>query len=230
MKQNVVIAIDGPSSSGKSTLAKQMAKALNFHYVDSGAFYRATTWYFIQQGLDWNNASILGQALETIHLDFAFETETGQCLMLLNGKNVEPEIRSLAVSKSASEVSAIAGVRKFVTAQLRRMAENKNVVMDGRDIGTVVFPGADLKIYLVADPAKRSERRFLELKEKGNDVTESQIAQNLSGRDLLDTTRTAAPLKMAADARMLDNSFLNPEQQLELAKKWAEEKGIATGE
>ena len=212
--KKVIIAIDGFSSSGKSTLAKQLARELNYQYVDSGAFYRAVTFYFLRNGIDWKNESELMEALKKVQLDFKYDNDLGVCQTQLNGKDIESEIRSLEVSKAASEVSAISDVREFVTAQLRKLANEKSIVMDGRDIGTVVFPDADMKIYMVADPKIRSERRFKEMKNRGDDVTETQIEKNLSGRDHLDTTRTAAPLKKAEDAIELDNSNMSEQQQL----------------
>jgi cytidylate kinase len=212
--KHVVIAIDGFSSSGKSTLAKHLAKKLDYQYVDSGAFYRAVTYFLLRNNVDWNKEQPLNEALRKVQLGFRFDLQTGICETLLNGINVESEIRSLEVSKAASEVSAIPSAREFVTSQLRKFAEGKNIVMDGRDIGTVVFPNADLKIYMIADPKIRSERRFREMRNRGDEVTETQIEKNLSGRDLLDTTRSTAPLKKAENAIELDNTNLNEEQQL----------------
>jgi cytidylate kinase len=221
---HIIIAIDGYSSSGKSTLAKQLSHALHFDYVDSGAFYRAVTFYFLKEKLNWNEDDQVKEALSNITIDFHFDPVANECRTRLNGEDVEREIRSLEVSNAASSVSAVPRVREFVTRQLRSLAGKRNLIMDGRDIGTVVFPHADLKIFMVADPKVRSERRFKEMKGKGSDVSESQIEENLSGRDELDTTRPTAPLKQADDAVVLDNSGMTRAGQFDFALQLVNER------
>lgn len=219
-----IIAIDGYSSSGKSTLAKQLAKALHFDYVDSGAFYRGVTSYFLKNQVDWNDEASVDRALQELRISFHYDAEGDVTQTVLNGENVEQEIRSLEVSNAASKVSALPAVRNFVTNQLRHCADGKNLIMDGRDIGTVVFPDAALKIFMIADPKVRSGRRYNEMKRKGTDVLESQIESNLSSRDQLDTSRSMAPLKQADDAVVLDNSSLTREEQLKFALQLVSEK------
>lgn len=222
--QSIIIAIDGPSSSGKSTLAKQLAAALQYNYVDSGAYYRAVTLHFQQLGLDLNQPKQLVSALEHVQLETVYDPSTNSWQTFLNGKNVEAEIRGISISNQVSTVSAIPEVRSFIVSKLKSFGYDKGVVMDGRDIGTVVFPDAELKIYMTADEKVRSERRFMELKGKGVSVTPSQISENLAGRDLLDKTREMAPLKKAVDAITLDNTALTELQQLEIALKHAQQR------
>mgnify|MGYP003537607681 CR=1 FL=1 len=219
--QSIIIAIDGPSSSGKSTLAKQLAATLKYNYVDSGAFYRAATLYFHELGIDLQQHQQLIAALKDIHISNSYNPSTDKWQTFLNGRNVESEIRGITISNLVSEVSAIPEVRSFIVSKLRRYGNEKGIVMDGRDIGTVVFPDAELKIYMTADEKVRSERRFRELKSKGVEVTESQISENLAGRDLLDKTRIMAPLRKADDAIVLDNTNLTEQQQLEQVLKLA---------
>lgn len=221
MPQKIIIAIDGLASSGKSTLAKQLTEALNYKYIDSGAFYRAVTLYFHQNGVDWNNESELQQALENIGLSFEYDLDKRQTNMFMNGKNAEPLIRNMIISELVSEISAIPLVRKFVNFNLRGAAIKKGMIIDGRDIGTVVFPEAELKIFMTADTKIRTERRFQELIKKGDNVTEDQITQNLSGRDLFDSTRPTDPLKKADDALELDTTMLTEEEQLDYALRMA---------
>jgi len=219
-----IIAIDGVASSGKSTLAKQLANSLNFEYIDSGAFYRAVTFFLNKEKIDWTNEQNLKSTLAKVHLDFHCDKKINKCSTFLNGIDIESEIRTLKVSKEASEVSAIPAVREFVTDQLRQLAAKKNVVMDGRDIGTVVFPNAELKIFLVASQEIRSKRRLKELQQRGEKATETQIEKNLSGRDLRDKTRSAAPLRKADDAIELDNSNMSEQEQLNFALGLAKRK------
>lgn len=213
--QPIIIAIDGPSSSGKSTIAKYLASVLRYRYIDSGAFYRAITVYFHRHKTDVSQIGNVKTALQAINIDFEFDFQTGESKTLLNGENVEPIIRGIEISNLVSEVSAIPEVRSFVVSKLREYGKHKAIVMDGRDIGTVVFPDAALKIYMTADEKVRSERRFKEMKKKGADVTESQITKNLSGRDLLDSTRPSDPLKKAGDAVEFDNTRLSKEESFE---------------
>ncbi|HUM47742.1 MAG TPA: (d)CMP kinase [Chitinophagales bacterium] len=220
----IIIAIDGPSSSGKSTLAKLLAAALNYRYIDSGAFYRATTVYFYENRIDLSSQPEILNALAHIQLQFEHDIKHNESHIYLNGKSVESEIRGITISNLVSGVSTLPEVRKFIVAKLRDYGTKKGVVMDGRDIGTVVFPEAELKIYMTADEKVRSERRYLEMKNKGLEVTQSQITKNLYGRDLLDSTRVTAPLKKADDAIVVDNTLLSEKEQFEHVLALAHEK------
>lgn len=218
MKQNkIIIAIDGHSSCGKSTLAKSLAKELGYIYIDSGAMYRAVTLYALRNG--WINGGepdkekiIAG--LSEIRITFKWDGEREKNITFLNGENVEDEIRLLQVSQNVSPVSTIAEVRHEMVKQQRENGKNKGIVMDGRDIGTVVFPDAELKIFMTASPEIRAERRYLELKEKGSDLGFEEILNNVLERDKIDSGRSVSPLRKADDAVILDNSFLTREQQL----------------
>lgn len=224
MPHDIIIAIDGFASSGKSTLSKQLAAALHYNYIDSGAFYRAITLYFLKNNIDWKKKESLMSALQKIKLNFEYDVTLNQTKTFLNGENVESEIRSISVSESVSEISTIPEVRNFISEKLREYGKDKRLVMDGRDIGTIVFPNAELKIYMTADQKTRSERRFNEMTNKGVQITEDRIIQNLSGRDLLDSTRSFAPLKKADDAIILDNTNLSMEEQFSVVLKLAKEK------
>lgn len=215
MSKNIVVAIDGYSSCGKSTLAKALAKKLHFIYVDSGAMYRAVTLYFIRNNVELDDDTAILQALNDIHLNF--HSRDYQTHITLNDEEVSEEIRQMPVSELVSEVSAIRLVRKEMVKQQQRMGKSINVVMDGRDIGTTVFPYADVKIFMTADPKIRAERRFKELKAKGEEISLEEIFDNLAHRDFLDTTRKESPLTRAKDAIVLDNTTLNEKQQLEFA-------------
>lgn len=215
MDKNIVIAIDGYSSCGKSTLAKALAKKLNFTYIDSGAMYRAVTLYFMRNNIDLQNPNSVREALNNIHLDF--QSLNGQTIISLNGEDVSDEIRQMHVAEQVSSVSTIKDVRTEMVKQQQRMGKTGNIVMDGRDIGTVVFPNADLKLFMTADPKIRAERRFNELIGKGEKVNMQEIYDNLAQRDLQDTTRKESPLIKAEDAIVLDNSYINESQQLEFA-------------
>ncbi len=214
-KKNVIIAIDGYSSCGKSTLAKALAKKLGFVYVDSGAMYRAVTLFFLREHIALSDGRQVGEALKNIHIDM--HSEEGQLIVLLNGEDVSTEIRQMYVSEMVSEVSAIKAVREAMVAQQQSLGKRRNLVMDGRDIGTQVFPWADLKLFMTADPLVRAQRRFLELQAKGETTTIEEVIENLSHRDLIDTTREESPLVQAEDAILLDNTFLDEEQQLTFA-------------
>ena len=215
MNKNLVIAIDGYSSCGKSTLAKALARKLHFIYIDTGAMYRAVTLYFLRKGIDLNNEEMVKDALKEVHLNF--DSKDYQTHILLNGEDVSDEIRQMEVSQQVSEVSAIKAVRQEMVNQQQRMGRSKNVVMDGRDIGTTVFPGAKVKIFMTADPKVRAERRFKELTAKGEQITLEAVFENIAHRDFLDTTRKESPLTRAADAIVLDNTELTEAQQLEFA-------------
>jgi cytidylate kinase len=215
MSNNIVVAIDGYSSCGKSTLAKALAKKLHFIYVDSGAMYRAVTLYFLRNNIDLHNHDQIIQALENIHLNF--HSRDYETHITLNDEEVSDEIRLMPVSENVSAVSAIREVRVEMVKQQQRMGQSKNVVMDGRDIGTVVFPHAQVKLFMTADPKIRAERRFKELAPKNPDITLEDVFENLAHRDYQDTTREESPLTRADDAIILDNTDLTPDEQLQFA-------------
>ncbi|MFM7728641.1 MAG: (d)CMP kinase, partial [Flavobacteriales bacterium] len=217
MKPKINIAIDGYSSCGKSTLAKAIAKELNYIYIDSGAMYRAMTLYALQHGFvtpegKVNEAEFVS-ALDTVMINFKYNTDTLKYETYLNGQNVDREIRTLQVSNNVSPVSTIKEVRQKLVRLQKRMAEAKGVVMDGRDIGTVVLPDAELKLFMTADPAIRAKRRFEELKTMGVDASIEDVLKNISQRDAIDTTRAHDPLVQAPDAIVVDNSHLTVEEQ-----------------
>lgn len=213
ISQHTVIAIDGYSSCGKSTLAQALAKKLHFIYVDSGAMYRAITLYFLRNKIRIDDLTHVTEALDhDIHI--TFEKGDDRLIVLLNDEDVSEEIRQMPVSENVSAVSAIHAVRIKMVRLQQRLGRSKNIVMDGRDIGTVVFPLAHLKLFMTADSEIRAMRRFKELQAKGADVPFEEILNNISQRDHQDTTRTESPLRKAEDAVMLDNSFMNEEQQL----------------
>lgn len=222
--KKIIIAIDGWSSCGKSTLARQMAKALQYTYIDSGAMYRAITLYFLRNIIDWTDENQVYEALKNIELDFSANENTGVAEIYLNGENVEYVIRDLIIAEKVSEIAAIKAVRIFAVEQQRKMGARKGIVMDGRDIGTVVFPDAELKIFMTADNAVRVERRFKELYAKNPNITIEEVKNNLEMRDYIDSHREISPLRKAEDAVVLDNSNLTQEQQLEIALRYVKEK------
>lgn len=215
--KKIIIAIDGWSSCGKSTMAKEMAKELNYLYVDSGAMYRAITLYFLRQSVDFDKPKEINKALSEIELDFRLNDHNGQADMYLNDENVEYLIRDLIVAEKVSEVAALKDVRVFAVAAQQKMGEKKGIVMDGRDIGTVVFPEAELKIFMTADNAVRVERRFKEMVVKNPNVTIEEVAENIQMRDYIDSNREHSPLRQADDAIVIDNTNLTREQQLQKA-------------
>ena len=221
MPNKIIIAIDGYSSCGKSTLAKALAAQLEYVFIDTGAMYRAVALYFLRNNIDFENEAQIVKALAAIKLNFVYNATSLKSDMVLNGENVEAEIREMRVSEKVSEVAAIGAVRDFAVAQQQAMGEFKGIVMDGRDIGTVVFPKAELKIFVTADPAVRVERRFLELKNTNPAIRKEEIEANLKHRDLMDTTRERSPLKQAEDAVVLDNTNMTREEQFNLALSWA---------
>lgn len=221
--KKIIITIDGYSSCGKSTLAKQLAAKLNYLYIDSGAMYRAITLYFIQHRVDWADVFQVKTALDSIHLEFVHNQLTGQSDMFLNEENVEPMIREMVVAEKVSEVAAIKEVRDFAVAQQQKMGAGRGIVMDGRDIGTVVFPHAELKIFMTADPGIRVQRRFKELYAKNPNITLHEVKENLELRDYIDSNREVSPLRKAEDAIILDNSNLTMEEQLDLVSQWVED-------
>jgi cytidylate kinase len=224
MEKRIIIAIDGFSSCGKSTLAKAMAKALEYVFVDTGAMYRAIALYFLRNDIAFNDDIAIQNALEDIELRFKFNALSQKSDMYLNGENVEQEIREMRVSQKVSEVASIPAVRDFAVAQQQAMGVDKGIVMDGRDIGTVVFPNAELKLFVTADPAIRLERRYQELLQTNPAISKDEVSANLQQRDLMDSTRAHSPLRQADDALVLDNTNLDREQQFELAMQWAKER------
>jgi cytidylate kinase len=224
MQKKIIIAIDGFSSCGKSTLAKAMAKALEYVFVDTGAMYRAIALYFLRNNIAFNDTASIEAALNAIELRFRYNSVSQKSDMYLNGENVEQEIREMKVSQKVSEVASIAAVRDFAVAQQQAMGIDKGIVMDGRDIGTVVFPNAELKLFVTADPAIRLERRYQELLQTNPAIIREEVAANLQQRDLMDSTRAHSPLKQAEDALVLDNTNLDRVQQFELAMQWAMDK------
>lgn len=218
MTRKITIAIDGFSSTGKSTVAKQLAKELGYVYVDTGAMYRAVTLYTMRKKYITEsnfNVDALVNELPLIKLKFIFNPEVGFGEMYLNNENVEKEIRQMEVSKYVSKVAAIPEVRAMLVAQQQEMGKEKGIVMDGRDIGTVVFPGAELKIFMTASAEERAQRRFKELSERGDNVSYKEVLENVQERDLLDTTRKDSPLVKAEDAIEIDNSHLTLTGQFE---------------
>jgi len=211
----LTIAIDGYSSCGKSTMAKQLAKALHYSYVDTGAMYRAVALYLLEQGIDIEDIHSIEEALKTI--DISFINDNGKNTTILNGRNVEDEIRSLTVSSCVSEVAAIPQVRKKLVLLQRNLAGKLGVVMDGRDIGTVVFPNADIKFFLTANLKIRAQRRYDELISQGKETNMDEVLANLQHRDFIDTTREDSPLVQADDAIVIDNTNLTIEEQFEIA-------------
>ena len=224
MSKKIIIAIDGFSSCGKSTLAKALAAALAYAFIDTGAMYRAIALYFSRNNIQLNDREAVEKALANIKLNFKYNPSTQKSDMYLNGENVELLIREMAVSNMVSEVAAIAAVRDFAVAQQQAMGLEKGIVMDGRDIGTVVFPDAELKIFVTAAPEIRIQRRWLELKAINPTITMEEVAENLQHRDLIDSTREHSPLRQAEDALVLDNSNMDRATQFELALQWANER------
>lgn len=216
------IAIDGHSSTGKSTMAKQLAAQLGYSYVDTGAMYRGVTLYALRNNLVSDSAG-LTKSLKKVSLGFVFNAKRKAADLYLNGENVEDEIRTQKVAAHVSTVAALSTVRQFLVAQQKLMARSKGVVMDGRDIGTVVLPEAELKIFMTASIQIRAERRYAELQAKGEEVSLNEVSQNLKMRDTLDSNREDSPLKKAKDARLLDNSALSLKEQLALASGWVKE-------
>jgi cytidylate kinase len=219
LTNKITIAIDGFSSTGKSTLAKQLAQQLGYIYVDTGAMYRAVAFFAMQNqyiSIDSFNKVELVNHLKNISLEFKFNNELGFAEMYLNGQNVEKEIRTIEVSAYVSKVAEVSEVRSKLVEQQQEMGKNKGIVMDGRDIGTVVFPDAELKIFMTASAATRAQRRFDELVQKGDAVTYEEVLKNVEERDYIDTHRKDSPLVMAEDAVEIDNSHLSREEQFQV--------------
>ncbi|OSY87837.1 cytidylate kinase [Tenacibaculum holothuriorum] len=218
MTKKITIAIDGFSSTGKSTIAKQLAKQLGYIYVDTGAMYRAVTLYAMQHDyineVSFNKESLIND-LNNISLSFKFNSDLGFAEMFLNNINVEKEIRTIEVSKLVSQVSTVSEVRKKLVSEQQEMGKNKGIVMDGRDIGTVVFPDAELKLFMTASADKRAKRRYKELIDRGDKVNYEEILHNVQERDRIDSTRKDSPLIVANDAVEFDNSDMGLKEQFE---------------
>jgi cytidylate kinase len=227
MRKTITIAIDGFSSCGKSTLAKALAKELSYIFIDTGAMYRGVALYCMRKGFlshDVLNTPQIIASLKNIELHFELNEDTGKPELYLNGVNEESNIRKLDVSQCVSPVATIKEVRKKLVSAQRKMGDNGGVVMDGRDIGTVVFPKAELKIFITADKLIRTERRWKELHAKGDQATRDEIMVNLLERDHIDSTREESPLRQAEDAIVLDNSDLDQLEQLEIALGWVNDR------
>ena len=226
-KRRITIAIDGHSSAGKSTMAKAIARELNYVYIDTGAMYRATTLFAIKERLIVNGQvdnEGIENSLDRLFLSFKYNPATETSEMHLSGINIEKEIRTLEVAKNVSLVAKIPAVRKKLVALQQRMAEGAGVVMDGRDIGTVVLPKAELKFFMTADPEVRAWRRLKELKDKGRETTYNEVLENVLHRDKIDSERAVAPLKKAEDAVIIDNSNLTKEEQFEFMLNVAQKR------
>lgn len=224
MDDKIIITIDGWSSCGKSTLAKQLARKLEYLYIDSGAMYRAITLYFLRNNVDYNNASEIKDALKNITLEFIVNSYSNQSEIYLNGENVEYIIRDLIIAEKVSEVAALKDVRTFAVHEQQKMGSNKAIVMDGRDIGTTVFPHAKVKIFMVANESVRVERRFREMFDKNPNISLDEIKANIEMRDYIDSHREVSPLRKAEDAVELDNTNLTEKEQLDLALKLVKNK------
>ncbi len=219
MEERIIITIDGWSSCGKSTLAKQLAKKLSYLYIDSGAMYRAITLYFLRNNINRSSEKEIKDALSNINLEFIYNTQSGRSEIFLNEENVEYIIRDLVIAEKVSEIAALKDVRTFAVAVQQKTGIDKGIVMDGRDIGTTVFPNAEIKIFMVADEAVRVERRFAEMFEKNPNITLEEVKNNIAMRDYIDSHREVSPLRKASDAIELDNTHLTEKEQLDFALK-----------
>ena len=216
--KKITIAIDGFSSCGKSTMAKDLAREIGYIYIDSGAMYRAVTLYSIENGIFQGND--IDTEIDNIHISFQLNPETGRPDTYLNGVNVENKIRNMEVSSHVSPIATLGFVREAMVAQQQAMGNSKGIVMDGRDIGTTVFPDAELKIFVTATPEIRAQRRYDELKAKGQEASFDEILENVKQRDYIDQNREVSPLRKADDALLLDNTDMTIPQQ----KKWLQEQ------
>jgi CMP/dCMP kinase len=221
--KKINIAIDGYSSCGKGTLAKQMAQNLGYVFIDSGAMYRAVTLYLLENNIDVANEIAISQALDHIQLEFHFSKENNRFEIHLNGRNVESLIREIHIANKVSFVAKISSVRTKLVEIQQQIGANKGVVMDGRDIGTVVYPDAELKIFMTASNEVRAQRRFNEMISAGKNVTIEEVSANLIERDSIDSSRDDSPLTLNDSYHLLDNSHLTPNQQFELAMSWVNE-------
>lgn len=217
MTPRIIITIDGLSSCGKSTLAKQLAKKLHYTYIDSGAMYRAITLYFLRNNVNIGNSKEIRAALKNITLEFKTNEMRGVSEIYLNGENVEYIIRDMLIAEKVSDIAALKEVREFAVAAQKKMGLHKGIVMDGRDIGTTVFPHAEVKIFMTADEAVRVERRYTEMFAKNPNITIEEVKHNLALRDYIDSNREISPLRKASDAILLDNTSLSQKEQLDFA-------------
>ena len=222
MPTNIIIAIDGYSSCGKSTTAKRVAEKLGYAFIDSGAMYRAVTLYFHDKMISYSDPKAVLKALKNIEISFRRNPKTNANETFLNGQNVELEIRKLYIANLVSEVSAVPAVRHAMVAQQQKMGKAKSIVMDGRDIGTTVFPEAELKVFMTADPYIRAQRRQIELMERGDTLDIEEILKNIKHRDHIDTTRAESPLVQAQDAHLIDTTNMTLDEQVETVCTMAE--------
>lgn len=223
MHSKINIAIDGHSSCGKGTLARELAHELDYTFIDSGSMYRAVALYFLEHEIISQNPTHVAQALAQIQLEFVKNERTGRFEIYLNNKSVEKRIREMDVAAVVSDVAALSVVRKTLVHMQQKLGAQKGVVMDGRDIGTVVFPNAELKIFMTADAEIRAERRFKELVATGTDITLNAVLLNLKSRDEIDSNRADSPLTLTADYRLLNNSHISQKEQLQIALQWVNE-------
>jgi cytidylate kinase len=217
LKKDLIIAIDGYSSCGKSTVARDLARKLDYTYIDSGAMYRAVTWFAIQNNIISNHEIDLGKLrilIDKINISFRIANNSGYRVIYLNDENIDEKIRSIEVSEDVSYISKIDFVRRKMVEIQRTLGQKKRIIMDGRDIGTVVFPDADVKIFMIANVDVRAERRYRELQEKNINISFEEVKENIMQRDSIDTTREESPLIKAGDALLLDNSYMTKEEQL----------------
>jgi cytidylate kinase len=225
MSKKIIIAIDGFSSCGKSTIAKDLARKIGYRYVDTGAMYRAVTLFFLNNQIEFHHLDLVNESLKNISINFRIDEITQSQITMMNGEDVEDIIRvNPRIASAVSDVSAISEVRRFLVKQQQAMGSEKGVVMDGRDIGTVVFPKAELKLFITAEPNIRAQRRLDELKVKGQNTTFDEVLANLAKRDYIDSNREDSPLRKADDAIEIDNSFIDKEEQLDLIIKLVNER------
>ncbi len=229
MMYKINIAVDGYASCGKSTLARDLARALGYLFIDSGAMYRAVTYYFITHQIDLDQSPQIEEALNDIQITFQLNPSYNQAQTFLNGQNIEAQIRDKAVSDFVSEVSSLEKVRTFLVRQQQAMGQQKGVVMDGRDIGTVVFPDAELKLFVTANIDVRTQRRYAELQAKGIPSTYEEVKQNLLERDRIDSTREINPLRQAEDAIVIDTTYHTKDSQLQAVLNLIKDKGLIAG-
>jgi cytidylate kinase len=225
MSKKIIIAIDGFSSCGKSTIAKDLARKIGYRYVDTGAMYRAVTLFFLHNQIDFHHLDLVSESLKDITINFRIDEASQSQITMMNGEDVEDVIRvNPRVASAVSDVSSISEVRRFLVKQQQAMGIEKGIVMDGRDIGTVVFPEAELKLFITAEPNIRAQRRLDELKDKGQNTTFEEVLANLTKRDYIDSNREDSPLRKADDAIEIDNSFIDKEEQLNLIIRLLNEK------
>ena len=224
MDEKIIVAIDGYSSCGKSTLAKELAKALGYRHIDSGSMYRAITVYFLRNGVNIEHKLEVQDALRNISLSFIYNEATQRSEICLNGEDVAHQIHDMIVAEKVSEVAAIKEERAFAVAQQQEMGKEKGIVMDGRDIGTVVFPDAELKLFMTADMDVRAKRRLQELYVQNPNITYEEVIANIQMRDYIDSNREESPLRQAVDAIVLDNTSLDRDEQLKKALHYVKER------